>query len=211
MAGLFDIRREERRTTFAAFGTFLLVTTAHTMLETTRDALFLSKIPASRLPWMYLLIVAAALVLARLEKRSKKNARGQQGRHRALHPRRLCHHRALLGTVREPVEHHALRALPLVGALRVVDDDPAVVVPRGAAHAHASEAPLRVHRWRCCRRRRARRRDRARFDESVRAAPHHPCSRRRSSRSRRFPVSRCRSASWRRPSGGPAIKPTRRG
>lgn len=66
LGGLLDIRPEERRTTFAAFGTLLAVTTGHTLLETTRDSLFLSKIPAAHLPWMYLVIVVIALALARM-------------------------------------------------------------------------------------------------------------------------------------------------
>lgn len=65
---LFTIRPEERRGTFAAFATLLVITTGHTLLETARDALFLSKVPASQLPWMYLIIVAAALALQKLRK-----------------------------------------------------------------------------------------------------------------------------------------------
>jgi AAA family ATP:ADP antiporter len=63
---LFDIRPEERRNTFAAFATLLAITTGHTLLETARDAFFLAKMPASRLPWMYLVIVACALLLSRI-------------------------------------------------------------------------------------------------------------------------------------------------
>ncbi len=61
---LFAIRHDERRNTFAAFVTLFALTSGHTLLETARDALFLSKIPASRLPWMYLVIVAIALLLS---------------------------------------------------------------------------------------------------------------------------------------------------
>ncbi len=61
-----DIRSGERRNTFAAFFTLLLVTTGHTMLETARDAFFLAKMPVSRLPWMYLIIVVLALGLAQI-------------------------------------------------------------------------------------------------------------------------------------------------
>ena len=43
-----DVRPEERRNTFAAFATLLLVTTGHTLLETARDAFFLAKMPVSR-------------------------------------------------------------------------------------------------------------------------------------------------------------------
>lgn len=64
--GLLDIRQGERRNTFAAFGTLLAITTGHTLLETARDAFFLAKVPASQLPWMYLIIVAIALVLSQI-------------------------------------------------------------------------------------------------------------------------------------------------
>jgi AAA family ATP:ADP antiporter len=66
LRGLIDVRPEERRNTFAAFGALLALTSGHTLLETARDALFLSKIPAAQLPWMYLIIVALALLLARM-------------------------------------------------------------------------------------------------------------------------------------------------
>lgn len=68
-AGLFDIRPEERRNTWAAFATLFGVTAGHTLLETARDTLFLAKLPATQLPWMYLAIVALALVLAQLGQR----------------------------------------------------------------------------------------------------------------------------------------------
>jgi ATP:ADP antiporter, AAA family len=74
MRGLIDIRPEERRNTFAAFSTLLLITTGHTLLETARDALFLSKLPASQLPWMYLVIVALALALSRIRRADSKPA-----------------------------------------------------------------------------------------------------------------------------------------
>jgi HEAT repeat protein/ATP/ADP translocase len=47
------------------------VMTAHAMLETARDALFLSALPASRLPWVYLVIAGLAVVVARLNRRLK--------------------------------------------------------------------------------------------------------------------------------------------
>jgi len=53
----------------AAFGTLLAITTGHTILETGRDALFLSKLPAADLPWIYLLIAAFGLGLSQLGQR----------------------------------------------------------------------------------------------------------------------------------------------
>src|SRR6188474_1500236 len=72
LRGLLDVRPEERRNTFAAFGTLLAITTGHTLLETARDALFLSKLPAAQLPWMYLVIVVVALALARVRAADNK-------------------------------------------------------------------------------------------------------------------------------------------
>ena len=67
LRGFLDIRAGERRNTFAAFATLLAITTGHTLLETARDAFFLAKMPASRLPWMYLVIVAIALLLSQIK------------------------------------------------------------------------------------------------------------------------------------------------
>jgi AAA family ATP:ADP antiporter len=67
LRGFLDIREGERRNTFAAFATLLAITTGHTLLETARDAFFLAKMPASRLPWMYLVIVAIALLLSQIK------------------------------------------------------------------------------------------------------------------------------------------------
>jgi AAA family ATP:ADP antiporter len=67
LRSFLDIRQGERRNTFAAFATLLCITTGHTLLETARDAFFLAKMPASRLPWMYLVIVALALGLAQIK------------------------------------------------------------------------------------------------------------------------------------------------
>jgi len=67
LRGLLDIRQGERRNTFAAFATLLAITTGHTLLETARDAFFLAKLPASRLPWMYLVIVVIALALSQIK------------------------------------------------------------------------------------------------------------------------------------------------
>jgi len=60
-----DVRPEERRGVAAAFLTLLGILAAHTLLETARDALFLSRLPATQLPWMYLALAAAAFPAAR--------------------------------------------------------------------------------------------------------------------------------------------------
>ncbi len=52
--GLLPVRPAERRAVFAGFGTLFLVLAAHALVETARDALFLSALPVERLPWVYL-------------------------------------------------------------------------------------------------------------------------------------------------------------
>jgi ATP:ADP antiporter, AAA family len=61
---LLAVRPEERRGTVAAFLTILGTLAAHTLLETARDALFLARLPASRLAIVYLLIAVVAVGLA---------------------------------------------------------------------------------------------------------------------------------------------------
>ncbi len=72
LRGLVDIRRGEGRNAFAAFFTLLGLTSGHTLMETARDALFLARVPASHLAWMYLLIALAALGLAQLQKKGAR-------------------------------------------------------------------------------------------------------------------------------------------
>ncbi len=60
-----------------AFLTLFGILAAHALLETARDALFLSNIPAERLPWVYLLIAVVALGIARLS-----HSGADKGRHR---------------------------------------------------------------------------------------------------------------------------------
>jgi len=61
---LLAVRPEERRGTVAAFLTIFGTLAAHTLLETARDALFLARLPASRLAVVYLLIAIAAVAVA---------------------------------------------------------------------------------------------------------------------------------------------------
>lgn len=62
-----SVRPEERRDVWAAFALLFVFIGSHATLETARDALFLAKVPASRLPWVYLAIAAASLGAARLQ------------------------------------------------------------------------------------------------------------------------------------------------
>ena len=54
--------------TFArrALITLFLILAAHSMTETARDALFLSRLPATQLPWMYLLVAVVSIAAARV-------------------------------------------------------------------------------------------------------------------------------------------------
>jgi AAA family ATP:ADP antiporter len=72
MRGLVDVRPGERAPLTGAFATLFAVTAGHTLLETARDALFLAKLPASRLPFMYVAIAAVGLVVSRLPKGAGK-------------------------------------------------------------------------------------------------------------------------------------------
>ncbi len=69
MSILDEIRPEERRVALAGFLTLLGMIAAHTVLETARDALFLARLPAAQLPWVYLLMAAAAVATAQVPAR----------------------------------------------------------------------------------------------------------------------------------------------
>ena len=61
-----DIERPERRMALSAFFCLFGILTAHTLTETARDALFLSHLPAARLPWVYLGIAVLSAFLMRV-------------------------------------------------------------------------------------------------------------------------------------------------
>jgi AAA family ATP:ADP antiporter len=61
LSRLIDVRRGEVRTVVAAFVTLLLLITAHTALETARDALLLARFPARSLGVVYLAVAACVL------------------------------------------------------------------------------------------------------------------------------------------------------
>jgi ATP:ADP antiporter, AAA family len=61
LSAVVDVRGDERRALFRAAASFFLIIAAHTMLETTRDAIVLTRLPARALGATYL--VAAAVVL----------------------------------------------------------------------------------------------------------------------------------------------------
>jgi AAA family ATP:ADP antiporter len=63
---LAAVRPEERTGTAFAFLTIFGTLAAHTLLETARDALFLARLPASRLAIVYLIIAAVAVGVAQV-------------------------------------------------------------------------------------------------------------------------------------------------
>jgi ATP/ADP translocase len=61
---VFDLRAGEARAALLAFATLFLIITAHTTLETARDALFLTKLPASQLNVVYFVLAGLTFVFA---------------------------------------------------------------------------------------------------------------------------------------------------
>ena len=60
-----DVRPEERRGVVGAFLALFGILAGHTLLETARDALFLARLPPSKLPWVYLAIAGLLSYLRR--------------------------------------------------------------------------------------------------------------------------------------------------
>lgn len=63
------VRAGERRRTLVASLFLVLFFAGQAVLEAARDTLFLSKVPATRLPWMYIVIALLSFVVARVEER----------------------------------------------------------------------------------------------------------------------------------------------
>ncbi len=74
---LLPMRKGERRDAWAAFLTLFGLIGSHSLLETARDALFLAKVPATRLPWVFLIIALASLGLASLQSRVSRRLVGR--------------------------------------------------------------------------------------------------------------------------------------
>jgi AAA family ATP:ADP antiporter len=64
---LLGVRSGERRDAWIAFVTLFGLIGSHAILETARDALFLAKVSASRLPWVYLATAALSLLAMKLQ------------------------------------------------------------------------------------------------------------------------------------------------
>ncbi len=72
---LGDLRPAERRGAMFAFLTIFGILAGHTLLETARDALFLARLPASQLPWVYLAIAGVAIGLSQWPWRPRRGRR----------------------------------------------------------------------------------------------------------------------------------------
>ncbi len=69
LGSLLSLRPAERRPAWIAFAFLTTLMASHTLLETARDALFLARLPARHLPFMYLAIAGLSLALSRAESR----------------------------------------------------------------------------------------------------------------------------------------------
>lgn len=65
----FSIRREDRRNLVVGFVGLLSVMTAHSIMETARDTLFLTSLPATHLPRAYLAIAVLAILELKVHER----------------------------------------------------------------------------------------------------------------------------------------------
>ncbi len=74
-----DLRSEERRGAALAFVTLFGILAAHTLLETARDALFLARLPASQLPWVYLAMAGVAVAVSEGPWRAPRGALARHG------------------------------------------------------------------------------------------------------------------------------------
>lgn len=71
----FGLRSSEARNAWKAFVTLAGMMAGHAMLETARDTLFLSRVPAEQLPWAYLMIAGLALLLTKANRWVLKRVR----------------------------------------------------------------------------------------------------------------------------------------
>jgi AAA family ATP:ADP antiporter len=74
----FAMRKGERRDVWAAFLTLFALIASHSLLETARDALFLAKIPAANLPWVFLAIAGLSVASVKLNARATRGMAPQR-------------------------------------------------------------------------------------------------------------------------------------
>jgi len=75
--GIIDVRAGEGRAATVAFLSLFIFMTGHGVLETARDALFLSRLPATQLPWVYFTMAVAGLGAVWLVRRSSRRSGAQ--------------------------------------------------------------------------------------------------------------------------------------
>jgi len=74
----FSIRREDRRNLLFGFVGLMTIMTAHAIMETARDTLFLTNLPATDLPRAYLAIALLAIVELKLHERVLRHVRDRR-------------------------------------------------------------------------------------------------------------------------------------
>jgi AAA family ATP:ADP antiporter len=72
--GLGQIRPDERQQTIAASILIGGIMAAHSLIETARDALFLARLPPSRLAWVYMAIAILSLAVFVLQERGRQRS-----------------------------------------------------------------------------------------------------------------------------------------
>ncbi|MEI9950171.1 MAG: hypothetical protein WDO74_14645 [Pseudomonadota bacterium] len=75
---ILGIRKGERREAWTAFSALFALIASNSVLETARDALFLSRVAAARLPWVFLVTAVLSVGLVKVNERLTRgfNARG---------------------------------------------------------------------------------------------------------------------------------------
>jgi AAA family ATP:ADP antiporter len=74
----FSIRREDRRNLAVGFVGLLAIMTAHSVMETARDTLFLTSLPATHLPRAYLAIALLAILELKVHERVLRHVRDRR-------------------------------------------------------------------------------------------------------------------------------------
>jgi len=74
----FSVRREDRRNLAVGFIGLLAIMCAHSVMETARDTLFLTSLPADRLPRAYLAIAVLAIIELKIHDRVLRHVRDRR-------------------------------------------------------------------------------------------------------------------------------------
>ena len=74
----FSVRREDRRNLAVGFIGLLAIMSAHSVMETARDTLFLTSLPADHLPRAYLAIAVLAIIELKIHDRVLRRVRDRR-------------------------------------------------------------------------------------------------------------------------------------